>query len=57
MTFGLSNAGETFQRAMDLAFVGKVKKIIVIYLDEITVFFKCLRCFGSDSEKTVKPSR
>jgi len=36
--FGLTNAGEIFQRAMDLAFVGKINKFIVIYLDDLTVF-------------------
>ena len=40
MPFGLSNAGATFQRAMDLAFVGKVNNFIVIYLDDLTVFSK-----------------
>ena len=38
MTFGLMNAGATFQRAMDIAFVGERDKFVVIYLDDITVF-------------------
>jgi hypothetical protein len=38
MPFGLMNAGETFQRAMDIAFVDEKDKFIVIYLDDITVF-------------------
>ena len=38
MPFCLSNAGEKFQRAMDLAFVGKVNKFFVIYLDDLTFF-------------------
>ena len=38
MPFGLMNAGATFQRAMDIAFVGEKDKFIVIYLDDITVF-------------------
>ncbi len=38
MPFGLSNVGATFQRAMDIAFVGQVNKIVVIYLDDITIF-------------------
>ena len=38
MPFGLMNAGATFQRAMDIAFVGKKEKFVVIYLDDITVF-------------------
>lgn len=33
MPFGLINVGETFQRAMDIAFKGMINKTIVIYLD------------------------
>ena len=40
MPFGLMNAGETFQRAMDIAFIGEKDKFVLIYLDEITVFSK-----------------
>ena len=38
MPLGLMNAGVTFQRAMDISFVGKKEKIVVIYLDDVTVF-------------------
>jgi hypothetical protein len=38
MPFGLMNAGATFQRAMDIAFIGEKDKFVVIYLDDITVF-------------------
>jgi hypothetical protein len=38
MPFGLMNVGATFQRAMDIAFVGENDKFMVIYLDDITVF-------------------
>ena len=38
MPFELMNAGATFQRAMDIAFVEERDKFIVIYLDDITVF-------------------
>jgi hypothetical protein len=34
------NAGETFQRNMDIAFVGERDKFIVIYLDDMIVFSK-----------------
>ena len=40
MPFGLINAGATFQRAMDIAFKDLVKKSVVIYLDDITVYSK-----------------
>ena len=36
--FGLINAGATFQRAMDIAFLEERDKFFVIYLDDITVF-------------------
>jgi hypothetical protein len=36
--FGLMNAGATFQRAMDIAFVGEKDTFIFIYLDDITIF-------------------
>lgn len=32
------NVGATFQRAMDIAFVGKKDKFVLIYLDDIIVF-------------------
>jgi hypothetical protein len=38
MPFGLMNARETFQRAMDIAFIGERDKFVVIYLDDITFF-------------------
>jgi hypothetical protein len=38
--FGLMNAGETFQHAMDIAFIGEKYTFVVIYYDDITVFPK-----------------
>ena len=32
------NAGDTFQRAMDLDFVGLKDKFVLIYLDDLTVY-------------------
>lgn len=40
MHFRLSNAGATFQRAMDLAFKEIINRIILIYLDDLTMFSK-----------------
>ena len=38
MPFGLMNAEATFQRTMDLAFVGLKDKFVLIYLDDLTVY-------------------
>jgi hypothetical protein len=38
--FGFMNAGSTFQRAMNIAFIRERDKFVVIYLDGITVFSK-----------------
>ena len=40
MPFGLSNAGATFQRAMQIFFDDLIGKIIHIYLDDLTVYSK-----------------
>ena len=40
MPFGLINVGATFQRTMDIAFVGEQDKFVVVYLDDIIVFSK-----------------
>lgn len=40
MPFGLINAGATFQRAMDSSFKDFRDRIIVVYLDNLTVFLK-----------------
>jgi hypothetical protein len=36
--FGMMNAGETFQQAMDITYIGEQDKFVVIYLDDITMF-------------------
>jgi hypothetical protein len=38
MPFRLMNAGVTFQRDMDIAFIGEKDRFVVIYLDDITAF-------------------
>ena len=38
MPFGIMNDGATFQRAMDIAFVGLKDKFVLIYLDDLTVY-------------------
>jgi len=51
MPFGLMNAGATFQRAMDIAFIGEKDKFVVIYLDDITIFLR------SDKEHCYHPRK
>ena len=38
--FGLMNEAATFQQAMDIPFTNEKDKILVIYLDDITIFCK-----------------
>jgi hypothetical protein len=38
--FCLMNAGTTFQRDMDITFIGEREKFVVIYLDYLTIFSK-----------------
>ena len=40
MPFRLTNVGETFQWAMDIAFRCLINKSIVVYLDDITIYSK-----------------
>jgi hypothetical protein len=40
MPFGLINAGETFQRSMDVAFRVLINKCVVVYLDDVTMYSK-----------------
>ena len=35
MPFGLMNVGETFERAMEIAFAKEIHDFLVIYLDDI----------------------
>jgi hypothetical protein len=38
MPLGIMNVGATFQRAMEIYFVGEKDKFVLIYLDDITVY-------------------
>ena len=40
MPFGHINAGENFQRAMDIAFRGLIGHSVVVYIDDVTIFSK-----------------
>jgi hypothetical protein len=37
MTFGLKNAGATYQRAMTVAFDGLIHKTVECYIDDLVV--------------------
>ena len=38
--FGLVSASATFQRAMDVAFHGLINRVVVVYLDYVTIYWK-----------------
>jgi hypothetical protein len=38
MPFGLMNAGATFQRATDISFMDDLRRFILIYLNDVTVY-------------------
>lgn len=54
MPFGLINAGATFQCAMDISFGDLWKKIIVIYLDDLTMFSKKRTYHLQDLERVLQ---
>jgi hypothetical protein len=37
MTFGLKNAGATYQRAMNYIYHGLISKLVEIYIDDVVV--------------------
>lgn len=57
MPFGLINAGATFQRAMNSSFKDLRDKIIVIYLDDLTVYSKRRKHHLRDLEKVLERCR
>ena len=40
MSFGLINAGDTFQRDMDIAFRSLIHNFVVVYLNDVTIYSK-----------------
>lgn len=57
MPFGLINVGATFQRAMNNSFSNLKDKMIVIYLDDLTVFSKTREDHTKDLEKVLRRCR
>ena len=57
MPFGLINAWVTFQRAMNSSFKDLIDRIIVIYLDDLTVYSKKRERHFEDLEKVLNRCR
>jgi hypothetical protein len=57
MTFGLKNAGATYQRAMNYIFHELVSKIVEIYIDDVVVKSKSYKEHLIDLRKTMECSR
>ena len=55
--FGLINAGATFQRAIDYTFRDLVKKCIIIYMDDLTMFSRCREDHISDLRRIFQRCR
>jgi hypothetical protein len=57
MTFGLKNAGATYQRAMNYIFHELISKIVEIYIDDVVVKSKSYKEHLIDLRKTMECSR
>ena len=57
MPFGLINAGATFQRCMSKTFADMKDRIIVIYLDDLTVFSKKRKDHMEDLRRVLQRCR
>ena len=53
MTFGLMNAGATYQRAMNYIFLKLINKIVEIYIDNLVVKFKGYKEHLADLRETL----
>ena len=42
MSFGLTNMGATFQKVMEKAFKSMLERFVLIYMDDITIYSKCV---------------
>jgi hypothetical protein len=57
MTFGLKNAGATYQRAMNYIFQELISKIVEIYIDGVVVKSKSYKEHLADPRKTLECTR
>jgi hypothetical protein len=53
MTFGLKNAGATYQRAMNYIFHELINKIVEIYIDDVVIKSLDLESHLADVRKTL----
>jgi hypothetical protein len=54
MTFGLKNAGATYQRAMNYIFHELIGKIVEIYIDDVVIKFLDHESHLDDVRKTLE---
>jgi hypothetical protein len=57
MTFGLKNAGATYQRAMNYIFHKLIGKIVEIYIDDVVFKSKSYKEHLADPQKTLECTR
>jgi hypothetical protein len=57
MTFGLKNAGATYQRAMNYIFHELISKTVEIYIDDVVVKSKGYQEHLEDLKKTLMSAR
>jgi hypothetical protein len=57
MTFGLKNAGATYQRSMNYIFHELISKIVEIYIDDVVVKSKSYKEHLADLRKTLECTR
>jgi hypothetical protein len=57
MTFGLKNAGATYQRAMNYIFHELIGKIVEIYIDDVVVKSTSYKEHSADLRRTLECTR
>ena len=57
MTFGLKNAGATYQRAMNYIFHDQIGRLVEIYIDDIMVKSKAVADHVADLRQVLERTR
>jgi hypothetical protein len=57
MTFGLKNAGATYQRAMNYIFHDLISKLVEIYIDDIMVKSASVQGYLGDLQQVLERTR